>query len=155
MAAGDVRYLLTEEDKALVEEVIADYLVRNPGRNRPDHRAPAGESSSTLLVRTPEGGVPSLNTADTTGTAYQDAEDDTPGAAYCQVYRVVKSNPETTGTSGPDVPVLFVARVPGRFELVVNMSTVTLGAGQWLLIHRDRYGTWFAGSVLGIEFAEC
>lgn len=148
--ATEQRYFLNESDKGLLDEVIADYLRRNPP---PVPRRPKelGQAPEVLLVRTPEGGIPALSTAGTTGTSYEDAEDDTPGAADCPIYTAVEDD---NGT-GTDLPTFSVQRIPNRTILVVNMSTVALPAGQWLLAHRDRFGTWFAGNILGLEFTEC
>ena len=91
-----------------------------------------------MLVRSPEGGIPALTTAGTTGTSYEDAEDDTPGSATCDAYRTVNGLPRHTGV-----------RV-----LVYNYSQLSIPAGMWVKVAKDRWGTWLA-DTFWVETTEC
>lgn len=142
--AKEVRYWLNEGDKALLDEIVQWYLRRVPesqerGRRRLGDDGSGGSASDeVLLVRSPEGGIPALSTAGTTGTGSADATDDTPGSATCDVYRTVSGRPRVTGV-----------RV-----LVYNYSQLAIPAGMWVKAAKDRWGTWLA-DTFWLETTEC
>lgn len=143
MAHGSVRYFLGEADKALLDEMIADYLRRGPARRTRSARRPdegfvqAGGQETHLFFSGPTT-VPALTHGGTTGTLYTDAEDDTPGSADCEVYETVGGRPQATGI----------------FYTVYNYSDVAVPTGRWFKATLDKYNTWLV-DIIWLEFGTC
>lgn len=143
MARGEIRYFLNEADKALLDEIIAWYLRQVPeGRRVRLNRADEGVGGAVVrdvhIVYTPEGGIPALTRAGTTGTGTAAAQDDTPGSATCRAYRLINGLPRATGVT----------------ILVYNFSDVAIPAGKWVKAAREKWGSWIADTVW-LEFTEC
>lgn len=95
------------------------------------------------LARTPAGGIPALDEGTTgtgtgTGTGTNNpTSDDIPGAALCDIYRVVNS-----GTS--------IIKVFTLKALVFNVCTFAVPEYTWITVYRDKFGTWFVPSNGGV-----
>lgn len=133
MAQG---YLLSESDRRELQELIAwkRRVIGGSPRQAVDwveHQAP-----EVYLVRAPATGIPALSLGSNTGTGPTDGDDDTPGSATCEVYRVVTlEGTKRLRPTGGTIPVH-------------NFALSRIQPGQWCLIHRDKFGTWWAQGFL-------
>lgn len=135
MAEG---YVLSEADVVLLREVVRRSGV-NPGNvpGRPAVPPPLSYAPEVYIALTPGDGIPALNRGGTTGTGSTEANDDVPGYADCQVYKL-----DTTGAT-PDF-----MEVSGLVRNVYNLGTAAVPGGTWVLAHRDKFGHWFVSSSL-------
>lgn len=144
MAKG---YYLTEEDLKVLRDVIArerSRQGRTTGRQGVDwdeHQAP-----EVYVARTPYAGISGLTTVGTgthldtgTGTGTGVTGDDVAGSASCAIYQVVDGEFLSIGTS----------------LLVHNYSTEAVEGDKWVLVLRDKFGTWFVNDMepAGINIA--
>jgi hypothetical protein len=143
-ATGERRYWLDEAGLSILQEVVQDYLQRK-GKTPPARQKPTPElgfAPEIYLAKTPSTGILAIHPGLLigTGTDPQIPLDDTPFSGQCQVYRLVNG---------------VVHIVPGLTRLVYNMSNADLAGNQWVLIIRDKFGSWFTTTALGLEFTEC
>lgn len=136
-----VHYLLNEEDRRLLREVIE----RERGRKTTNRISlppePLPGTPEVYIALTPFAGIPALNPeallgtgATVLGTGTGSATGgNTPGSAICQVYQVVVTQ---------NVPDLHI--VPGLSHRVHNLSLTAIPGRHWVIATRDKYGTWFA-----------
>lgn len=124
--------LFTDADVAVLRKLIASdkNAVKNT-RQRPygqgpvDYEQPAPE---VYVCRAPSGGIPGFRSENTgTGTAVD------PTYADCQLFARVESTGDLQEVEG------FTVRV-------YNLSTQSVGAYEWVLTERDKFGTWWTNS---------
>ena len=120
-------YVLSESDlkklRALLEQAERR-TISTTGRPRTEplqHQAP-----ETYVARSPAAGIPAL--AEVTGTGSFDV----PGYADCDIYRVVLDG--ATPTLRP---------ISGLSKRVYNTSATEILGAEWLLVTRDKAGSWF------------
>lgn len=121
-------YMLSEDDRAWMQKVIQDYVDRlgNP-TGRPDTTNEPPQAPETYIALTPSTGIPAIDQSGTTGTGTVSyALDDVPGSAVCRIYRLIR------GTF----------RRVGPTKLVYNLSRSALPGNAWILVTRDKFGTW-------------
>lgn len=129
-------YGLTEKDRDDLRALLTSY---RQGRINPSNRAaePAIDypTSGCYIAYAPVGIEAALEISGTgTGTSvYLE-----PGAALCDVYRLLDLN----GT-----PTLYPLSV--KSQMVFNISDAALAMGSWLLILQDKFNTWYAATSGG------
>lgn len=80
------------------------------------------------VARTPPSGIPAL---EETGTG-TDGLDDEPGYAECEVYQLLDDD--------QDSPRLYLT---GNQKRVYNITTITIPGDEWILVARDKWGSWY------------
>jgi hypothetical protein len=131
-----MNYYLSENDKQLF-----DMLVRKMRRElentpiRTEQIEDELQSPHTHIVLSPVGGIAALEMG--AGSSYGGS--DTPGAAYCDVYR--KLGNAATGHLQPT----------GMQILVHNVAETIIPANTIFVATRDRFGTWIASAALDAE----
>ncbi len=124
-------YLLSEEDRAILKLIIEKERSRLIS---PNYRAPVEPDDQFSLgpevyvAYTPVGGIPANPT---TGTA-----SDILSSAECEIYRKDENG--------------RMELVEGLTKIVYNLSLVDVPELEWVLLKRDKWGTWF---VEGQQFA--
>ena len=143
---ADKLYGLTDADLPILKEMKEDYLRRkgsNPGgrgRGWFDLEDPTAPECYVAWVGAD--GIPALNDQDTTGigteagTGTGSAQmDDVVGSAVCEVYQMRIENGSRK---------LFAK---GFTRRVHNLMTTAVPGSRWILIHRDKYGTWWVNPL--------
>ncbi len=134
-------FYLTENDRDLLRDFVERELRgRNHSRSRYGIEGENSQSPDVYVVRTPNTGIPALDVGSTTGSG--SLEDDTPGSAECDVYRLV----QTGGT--------YDLKPTGVTRRIYNLSLSSLSGGTWTPVARDKFGTWYALPV-GAGFSGC
>jgi hypothetical protein len=117
-------FVLNEHDRAVLLELLRR---ARQVQGAPTGRLPAPEEDlpapEVYVGLTPAGGIPAL-----IGTAPAK-----PGKAECQVYRV------DTKPTGPELE-----EVKNLVRDVHNLTGAALPGNDWVLLARDKWGTWFA-----------
>lgn len=144
-------YGLTARDRASLEEGHRQAEQR-PGNTRREGSQAADVDAffdetttpEVYIAFTPSDGIPALD-PHTTGTA----NDDEPGSAACDVYRIIQQSGglDATGTdagtgtgTGAKIPILHP--VPNLSKLVYNLSGSDVPGDSWVVIIRDKFGSW-------------
>jgi|SRR5579884_116424 hypothetical protein len=114
------------QKKALLETVRAEHrrilnTQRRPAIPTTDNTAP-----EVYAALTPSGGIPAIN-FEGTGTGSGNC----PGSAVCEIYRFL--NPTTT-----------CDLLPQKFSKTVHNLGSAIPGHSWILVTRDKYGTWWA-----------
>lgn len=131
-------YVLTEEDVVELREVLAERRRRSLSTaNRPRVDAEYdGLPPEVYIAYTPTGGIPAL-AVNITGTGTQE-EDDTPGSAECDIYRIIDGFFVSTGVT----------------RTVYNLSPLAVDGKHWIVVMRDKWGTWVIPNI-GKDFGVC
>lgn len=119
-------YALTEADRSKFKELYQDFI-RRYGMPRDSRGGPRAETDDAQQA--PEVYVAYL----TSGISARVGN--APGYADCTVYQVT---PDVN-----DEPEL--SEVVGFTHRVHNVSGSALSGGEWAIVWRDKYGTWFTG----------
>lgn len=125
--------ILTPKDKRVLQE-----LIRREKRQRGSIARPGPlelshpQSPEVFVALTPSGGIPALTESTDTGTAFGAL--DAPGSAECQVYRLDESE--------------LLEAVDGLTHVVYNLSSESIPGNKWILVIRDKFGTWFSNKFL-------
>ncbi len=123
-------FYLTENDRDLLRDFVERELRgRNHSRSRYGIEGENSQSPDVYVVRTPSAGIPALDVGSTTGSG--SLEDDTPGSAECDVYRLV----QTGGT--------YDLKPTGVTRRIYNLDSVAASGNTWTLVARDKFGTWY------------
>lgn len=133
---ADPLYFLNKDDRDHLQQMLTWFKQR---RTNLQSRSPLdlpGRSSDTYIAVVPDiGGIPPLTTPGTgTGTGFFDPDTnrDNPGFAECDIFQVV------------DIGDGFPTIEPLGFSLTVyNLSRSVIGR-DWILVTRDKFGTWVA-----------
>ncbi len=126
-------YVLNDRDVKLIQGL----LDAERRRTQPLKRSPEDvlqQSPEVYIARTLTG-IPALTEEPGTGTG---ENNDTPGAAYCDIYQLIGDNDEAT-----------LELTPVFNKLVYNLSTSAIPRDVWVLIIQDKYGRWLAVQVFG------
>lgn len=129
----------TLSDQAVRKLQTYSRRVRDDQVNTPQRPAVAvhsvymdtSQAPELYVALTPEDGLPSSETVGTVSTLETTLE-----GAECQVYYMVVDD----GALAP---------IDGLTPRVYNLSSKEVGGGNWVLIARDKSGTWYAIAVLG------
>lgn len=137
--AADDPVIFTEKDYELLKEMAADYLssrVKSP--NRPYYQERKPQAPEVYLAHVGAGGLPAFSPGANSGTGTGSAVlDDTFGSATCSTWRRLD-----------DGKVVEI----GRNITVYNLTLTHIPQGSWILVVRDKSGTWWhdggAGGVI-------
>jgi hypothetical protein len=151
-------YGLSEKDRSDIRELMrrVDMMQRNT-QNRPNLiGGPDAQeilAPEVYLALTPPQGIPAVGEEIGTATATSNEEDNGVPIWYgwCEVWRVLPSVAGSVGTStGPTAQEdrIFPA-FTGIPVKVYNYSDSALPGGEWVLVARDKFGSWFAVSSGG------
>lgn len=147
------QFYLSESDQALLREWIS--VARHSPRNVHNRHGKCVADDEEMMApevyvaRTPEDGIPALDENNVIGTGSgtgSDVEliafdDDEPGYASCNVYRV--DLVQHTGTGNPTPTLVSIDELTRR---VYNLSTTEIAGNKLILIIRDKWDSWFAVS---------
>lgn len=114
-----------DEDVEVLRSLIAREKQRPlnaPYRNNP---APNTDQMPEVHVAKTTGLMPALEVHPT--------GQDEPGSALCTIYRLLEGK-------------LWSLTIPTA--VVYNLGSSPIPSGSWVLVQRDRFGDWFAGSAL-------
>lgn len=134
-------YLLSEEAVQKISNLLAmtDDLEQNRFRRSRSSNFGDDDYSTTAeiyVALTPSGGIPALDFGVDVGTGSGSGSggvnDDIPGSALCDVYKVQYAG---------DTP--YLVNVPGSTRLVLNLNPSVITGKTWVLVVKDKYGTWF------------
>lgn len=106
----------------------------------------ADQQAPELYIAKPqEGSIPAMTPAETTtgtgtGTETASPEYDTPGEAYCDIYKITEDNDGNPA-------IIQVNREVRVFN--VAASVIDPGNG-YLVVNRDKFGRWLAGASPGL-----
>jgi hypothetical protein len=126
-------FVLNEKGKKLLEVTILKLLkqyVSPPNRSAGPHGIAEHEempAPEMYVALTPIGGIPALVQASSTP-----GEGDEPGVADCQIYKIVKGADD------------FLEEVANVTKPVYNLNGEEIAGETWVLVQRDKFGTWFA-----------
>ncbi len=130
---------LTPKDIRLLNNIIErerNRAVNTRGRGYLEDEA-RGQSPEIYIARVPTGGIPALSegpgTGSGSGTGPLEIADDIPGEAECNIYRLL--------TNDAGVPRL--EGIDGLTRIVYNLCTVDIDEYQWVLVVKDKFGSWF------------
>lgn len=129
--ATEKGHFLSPHDRELVQEIITE--VKRQIGNRPiytDREEDQLFTPETYIAFTPEGGIPARTEGPGTGSGA--GQDDVMAYADCEVYQKVY-------ISG----VEYLKRT-GFTRRVFNLSDTAIPQFSWVVITRDKWGTWIA-----------
>lgn len=150
---AETAYYLDEEDREFLNWLYQQYGREKGTKTRPETRNPRSRSPyqppleathpgpKVYVALTPPAGLPALNRYGTTGTGTGDAQDDVPGEAECDIYRL----DETPGTAGSAALIA----IPDLTKTVYNLGEAVAGA-EWVVVSRTESGAWVrSGGAVG------
>lgn len=133
----DELYYLNQSDRDVFQDMAREFRSRRPSAGKSRHEETQDNFAPEVYVaRTPAGGIAALN-AHGTGTT-----DDVPGSAECNIYRVLSGGESGTGSAE------IVSATYGT-KVVYNLSGSSVAGASWIVVVRDKYGTWFVGTGTG------
>lgn len=150
-------YVLTDDDMDVLRRLVRrerDRRVGSSGRHTPE--AEIGTAPETYIARTPLGGIPALTEpTDTDLGTGSDADIGTgtgtarvevlPGYADCDIYQILVDPYDNI----PEIQ-------PCGFTITVfNLTSVALASHSWILITRDKFGSWIVTNTLGLNYGTC
>lgn len=123
---ADVIYTLTDDDRNILRDLIADWKRRL--RNQPRQEEVDEEQGTTevYVARSPAAGIPALT--EDIGASIADE----PGYADCYIYRIVIN---------AGIPEL--QPISNFFRRIYNLCTEDIPGDSWLIVARDKFGFWF------------
>lgn len=124
-------YLLTEEDRAAIARLMemVESTPQRPPRAQHDNFNEDQVGPSVYLARVPDTGIAALNEGAVTGTGTGTVtDDDVPGYADCEIYRVLQSTNQI-------IPLHTIRRV-------YNLSTTAIRRDSWAIVVREGSGAW-------------
>ena len=139
--ANEKGYLISDELRVVLGEVIGDHLNRQRGRNRP----PGAQLEHDLrtapevyVARAPAGGIPTLYELYITGTGSGTGTHYLPGFTQCDIYQLDEG----------DYGMELVA-VEDESQRVFNITACKVEEDTWIVVERDKFGTWLAVDTCG------
>lgn len=126
---ADPLYFLNKEDRDALQAMLTVFRQRRlnvPSRNIPD--LPGRSSDTYIAIPSTSDGVPALTSGGEIGTA----NTDTPGFAECDIYQIVDI--------GDGLPTIESV----EFRVLVYNLSQTAIAQDWIVVTRDRFGSWLA-----------
>ena len=140
-SSGDKGYLLSDDDAAVLRELVAWYRQRTPPLN-PTQRPRSLDDPAALLPSTDIyiaytlNGIPAMTGSPGTGSGSTLH----PGRGLCDVWRIAPGQPGTGSVSDNE---LF--RVGSVVNLLVkNVTFSAIPADSWFPVGRDKWGSWLA-----------
>lgn len=132
-------FVLSENDATILKAVIdrERNLVQST-RNRAAVNPKNDPTVETYLARTPQNGLPAMSAGAMLGTSSAQSLDDVPGSANCSVFQTVDGVPLSAGFT----------------VTVYNYSLSKVPPGLWMIIGRDKFGTWYPTHIFW-EIGEC
>jgi hypothetical protein len=130
-------YLLSEADRNALKSLLDNYQaiialtekVSEEGSDTP-------QAPDVYVAYTPSGGIPGRGRTGYTGSASGTAYHQDLGSAECQVW-----TNDDRGT---------LVRVPGLTLTVYNLMDLAIPANSPILIHRSKFGKWYASPAMGL-----
>lgn len=139
--ANEKGYLISDELRVVLGEVIGDHLNRQRGRNRP----PGAQLEHDLrtapevyVARAPAGGIPTLYELYITGTGSGTGTHYLPGFTECDIYQFEE------GDYGMEL-----VPVEDESQQVFNITACKVEEDTWIVVERDKFGTWLAVDTCG------
>jgi hypothetical protein len=132
MADFSNKYVLSEDDLAALKALVQEHRERFRSVNvRQRTNRPFADEQEILppecyLALTPAAGIPGISKEPGTGTLSSEAI----SSALCQIFQVL------------DNKITVVYNI-GTLQ-VYNYSQTIVPGGQWILVNRDKFGTWMA-----------
>lgn len=117
---------LTDDDVAILRRLVRES--RNTlvnGRTRGTALEQEQTTPEVYVIKTPVGGIPAIESLGTGDSGTQ-----VPGSAECDIYRLLDT-----------APLLYNC---GFTKTIYNLSRQDLPEEQWLLVVRDKFGSWYA-----------
>lgn len=122
-------FFLTEEDVATLKQLVGAW---ESGLLRPLRASEANvevadfpSTAGIYVARTPSGGIPAL--VEESGAGIKD----TPGNAFCDVYRITEADEK-------------LRPVTGLKHRVWNLSSSAVPGNSWVKVDREAFGMWIA-----------
>lgn len=121
--------VLSDHDAQVLREMVAEFLrtTQAGARSYPSLVDDIHQAPDVYLARTPAGGIPEL-------TIVGGSNVDLPGAAECDLYRVIVSG----HLRGNIVPL--------HSSVAVYNYGLAVDGDVWALVKRDKFGTWWVES---------
>lgn len=135
-------YVLSAEDVRQLRKLLRSNAVRlqnTTGRPPPSNYGGVIEDeehpgSEIYVACTPSTGLPALTQDVGTSTSTTSCgEGDKPGSATCKIFRLIQ------GSSG-----YLLYEVSQLTRVVYNLSANAIGAHEWILVAKDKFGHWYA-----------
>lgn len=129
-------FVLNEKDAGVLRAMIAEFARRprnSEGKQSPELVSDLHQAPEVYVARVPSTGVPGLVWEAGAGVI------DTPGTATCVLYRLMRAG----NLSGRLVPLHISVTVH-------NLSTENVPADTWILVERDKFGTWWVSGSGGL-----
>lgn len=152
-------YLLSDDDMTVLRGLIRRERDRRVGYHaRPAPEPETGTAPETYIARAPSGGITGLTqTPDTfVGTGSGDIDVPTgtgtarmnvvPGFGTCDIYQIL---------TDPNDGVTQELQPCGFSLLVYNLATIPVMPHEWIVITRDKFGSWVITNTLGLQFGVC
>lgn len=128
MAGNVIAIYLTEEDLAIVKQLIADAKLK-PQNTLRQPPIPPTRSSPGMYIALPQSTIsPLTELGSGGGTGTEEGDADIPGSGLCELFRKANDGLHSLG---------------GRLERVYNSSRSTIPR-EWIQVHQDRFGVWWA-----------
>ena len=126
------KYLLNETDVELIQGLLDRTRNETDDNNFGQPLESEALPPETYVARIPAGGMPAMTDEGGPGTT------DAPGSADCNVYRLYfDSTP----------PYLDLVTQDGQFLITVYNLFGAIAAGEWQIVTRDKYETWWIASA--------
>lgn len=114
--------------------------LRGNTSNRPDSTESDQPSPEVYIAKTPTEGISALDSLGTgTGSGAPAAAGDSPGSALCNIYTLSPAS-QPTSAGSPSVLV----EVVGLSKWVFNLSDSDIAGDSWILVVKDKFGSWIA-----------
>jgi hypothetical protein len=145
-------YILSGADRDKLQRLFDEWARRQHNtQNRPNFRGLDNEqwlAPEVYIALTPPEGIPAVAFEPGTATSSALFTDVPIFSGLCQVYKGITASSigTGTGTSFEDLLIPVKLMTPMR---VFNYSNSDLPGGVWILIARDKFGTWFAVTAGG------
>lgn len=145
MSTHQTIYALSEADLIAIRRTqsLASKLANLHDGGKVDHEEQP--SPEFHIIYTPSGGIPAKKDSDTPGTGTLELQDDVPGSAECEVWRILDDVVGVLPTVSP---------ADGLSYLVYNIFGKDIPGLSLCLAARDKFGTWVVIHVLSTPEAD-
>lgn len=134
-------YILSDEAVVKINELISTHKLRYKVNGQRNDDSDYGNSSDIYIALTPDAGIPALDKGTDLGTGSGTSggvNDDIPGFAECDIYKLLYN----TGTP-------YLEPIPFKTETIHNISTTAIPGKTWIVVVKDKFGTWLATNPSG------
>jgi hypothetical protein len=129
-------YYLTQAERDLIAQLLKDFRDQQKNTvNRPGDQGVDDQeflAPEVYVALTPVGGIAPVGREVGTGT-FDPSQGVTIHSALCSIFQLI-----TVGVVDLLYPVNALTS-----QKIYNLSNQMLGGGEWVLVHRDKYGNWF------------